>query len=363
MRIVFLSRSKGWGGLERNLQRYALWMQEAGHEIEINAVPESPLATAVVASNLPLRFIPRQRRYLPVGAAPALKKHLLPNRYDVLWIRDPRDLPLAAWAVRGLDCALIFQQGMQIPTPKKAPWHRMRFAAVNRWVSPLHGLRDEALRNTPLKKAQTEVIALALEDEWFDKTRDKKIGRIEWGLPERAPIIGLFGRIDPLKGQADLLRALAEPEAIEWHAFIIGENTPNARGADHQDELKELAVALKVADRVHWRPPANRLAAAYDCCDAYAMCSVSETFGMVTIEALARQIPIIGTNTGGTPELLANGRFGKLYAPGHHQQLAQALNSLENWPMPSPSQLDAFRQSKALERWQQLLRHSRRSAL
>ena len=68
----------GWGGLERNLQRYAHWMQEAGHEIEVNAVPESPLATSVVAANLPLRFIPRQRRYLPVGAATALKK--IPSR-------------------------------------------------------------------------------------------------------------------------------------------------------------------------------------------------------------------------------------------------------------------------------------------
>ncbi len=363
MRIAFLSSSMGWGGLERNLQRYAHWMQEAGHEIEVNAVPESPLATSVVAANLPLRFIPRQRRYLPVGAASVLKKHLLSNRFDVLWIRDPRDLPLAAWAVRALNCALIFQQGMQIPTPKNAPWHRMRFAAVTRWVSPLNVLREEALRNTPLKEEQTRVISLALEDEWFDKSGDKINSRKEWGLPNRVPIIGLFGRIDPLKGQADLLRALAEPEANQWHAFIIGQNTPNAAGANHQDELKDLAVALNVADRVHWRPPNEQLAAAYDCCDAYAMCSASETFGMVTIEALARQIPIIGTNTGGTPELLANGRFGKLYEPGNHRQLAQALNSLENWPMPSPSQLKSFRQSKALEEWQQLLRHSRRSAL
>jgi glycosyltransferase involved in cell wall biosynthesis len=93
------------------------------------------------------------------------------------------------------------------------------------------------------------------------------------------------------------------------------------------------------------------------------MCSASETFGMVTIEALARQIPIIGTNTGGTPELLANGSYGKLYEPGNHRQLAQALNSLENWPMPSPSQLKSYRQSKALKEWQKLLRHSRRSTL
>ena len=51
----------------------------------------------------------------------------------------------------------------------------------------------------------------------------------------------------------------------------------------------------------------------YDAIDIFALASYSETFGMVTIEAMASKIPIIASNTGGSIEILENGKFGLLY--------------------------------------------------
>jgi glycosyltransferase involved in cell wall biosynthesis len=42
------------------------------------------------------------------------------------------------------------------------------------------------------------------------------------------------------------------------------------------------------------------------------LCSKGETFGTVTIEAMACGLPIIGTNSSGTPEILENGNCGVL---------------------------------------------------
>ena len=58
MRIAFLSSSTGWGGLERNLIRYAQWMVECGHEVEVNCVQGSPLAESASATTLNIRHIP-----------------------------------------------------------------------------------------------------------------------------------------------------------------------------------------------------------------------------------------------------------------------------------------------------------------
>ena len=74
--------------------------------------------------------------------------------------------------------------------------------------------------------------------------------------------------------------------AQNWHAFLIGENTPNANGPNQQIVLQHLTEKLGISHRVHWHAPHDDLISAYDCCDVYAMCSDSETFGMVTIEAL-----------------------------------------------------------------------------
>ena len=43
MKLVFLSSSTGWGGLEQNLLRYAEWMQEAGATVSVLSVSQSPL--------------------------------------------------------------------------------------------------------------------------------------------------------------------------------------------------------------------------------------------------------------------------------------------------------------------------------
>ena len=46
------------------------------------------------------------------------------------------------------------------------------------------------------------------------------------------------------------------------------------------------------------------------------MCTSGETYGMVTAEALAAGTPVLGSRSGGTIDLLGNGRYGYLYEPG-----------------------------------------------
>jgi len=49
---------------------------------------------------------------------------------------------------------------------------------------------------------------------------------------------------------------------------------------------------------------------------------------MVTIESLANGVPVIGTNTGGTPEILQEGKFGLLYEPNDLSTLQNHLLNL-----------------------------------
>jgi glycosyltransferase involved in cell wall biosynthesis len=58
------------------------------------------------------------------------------------------------------------------------------------------------------------------------------------------------------------------------------------------------------------------------------MCSRSEAFGRVTVEYLRRGRPVIGTRSGGTPELVDDGRTGLLYSPGDTRALANRIELL-----------------------------------
>ena len=50
-----------------------------------------------------------------------------------------------------------------------------------------------------------------------------------------------------------------------------------------------------------------------------------EAFGRVTIEAMRMSNPVIGTNTGGTPELISDGVNGFLFEYGDYVQLAECM--------------------------------------
>ncbi len=352
MNLVFLSSSTGWGGLEQNLLRYSNWMREAGNAVTILAVAQSPLYNQAVAFDLPVVVIKRQKRHFPWRAAFRLKRLLTLLDTDVVWMRDPRDLPLAAFAVNKMKCRLVFQQGMQINRPKKYPWHRWRFAQIEQWVTPLAILEKEALKNTPLTPRQITHIPLALEPDWFSRSISKNDARNECAVPLDALVVGLFGRLDPLKGQDVLLKALVD--ATEWHALIVGSNTANAEN-DWEKKLLNQAKQLGVDHRIHWRGQMNSLKNAYAACDVYAMCSQSETFGMVTLEALASGIPVIGTNSGGTPELLQEGACGHLVPPGDAHALAEALNQYKKIPIPSVQSLISFQKKSSVESWLKLL--------
>ena len=55
------------------------------------------------------------------------------------------------------------------------------------------------------------------------------------------------------------------------------------------------------------------------------MASKAETFGMVTIESMAAGTPVIGSNAGGTPELLDDGKRGILFETMNAESLSEAI--------------------------------------
>ena len=139
----------------------------------------------------------------------------------------------------------------------------------------------------------------------------------------------LVGRIDRKKGQTDLIRALHEmpPDA---HALIVGDPTLDQL-SDYFDEVRSLVKEKELQWRVHFRPYMDFPRPAYVAADAVAVCSQQESVGTVTLEAMASGCAIVGTENGGTGELLGEGR-GWTFPPGDASTLASQLMLIRNHP-------------------------------
>lgn len=70
----------------------------------------------------------------------------------------------------------------------------------------------------------------------------------------------------------------------------------------------------------------------YNGCDIYAMASRGESFGLVYTEAMACELPVIGTSVGGIPEIIEVGKCGYLVPPDNSVELAKYLSILLSDP-------------------------------
>ena len=137
-------------------------------------------------------------------------------------------------------------------------------------------------------------------------------------------VTGLFvGRIDPdQKGLVTLVRSIALlPHAVPIQIRLVGEDWGGTV------LLKALAERLGITDRVVFVGKLERraLISEYAKADFLVLPSLFEPFGIVLLEAMAAGLPVIASNIGGIPEVVADEDSGLLVEPGNPGALADAI--------------------------------------
>jgi D-inositol-3-phosphate glycosyltransferase len=150
----------------------------------------------------------------------------------------------------------------------------------------------------------------------------QRAARAALGLRPDAVVLSFVGRIQPLKAPDVLVRAAAEllvlrPELRDrLTVLIVGGGSGSGLG--QPAALRELAVALGVADVVRFLPPqrGTALIDVYRASTVVAVPSHNESFGLVALEAQACGIPVVAAEVGGLPVAVAGDRSG-LLVRGH----------------------------------------------
>ena len=141
------------------------------------------------------------------------------------------------------------------------------------------------------------------------------------GEPMRAVLVGYFSEA---KGQRLAVEAvaIARKAGVDIQLALIG--------AGNHRAFRKLARRLGVEDLVSIHPPTRDLRPHWSAAHVGLMCSQSEAFGRVTVEAMRAGLPVCGTNSGGTPEIIEPGVNGLLSPPGDANGLAANLMALES---------------------------------
>ena len=149
-----------------------------------------------------------------------------------------------------------------------------------------------------------------------------------YGIDSSRPYVIFVGRITRQKGVPVLLRAASGliPEA-QLVLLAGAADTP-----EQLAEVTELVAGLRATrSGVFWIPemlPAREVIQLLSHATVFACPSIYEPLGIVNLEAMACGTAVVGSRTGGIPEVVADGETGLLVPVGEPEALAAALNAL-----------------------------------
>lgn len=130
------------------------------------------------------------------------------------------------------------------------------------------------------------------------------------------------GRLHPVKGVQYLIEAMAiiHREMPDVKLVIVGDGTERLRLEELRENL-DLNGCIQFAGQV----PQERIPKIMHQADIFALPSLSESFGIVIIEAMAAGLPIVTTNVGGLPELIKNWENGFVVEPKNPEAIAEKI--------------------------------------
>jgi D-inositol-3-phosphate glycosyltransferase len=245
-------------------------------------------------------------------------KLLARERYDILHIQKPYDLPVAKLARWLWKTRVLFGCHGKDYFPTDRFWAKNVTDAVScsrynaQTVQERYGISPVVVYN-------------GIDTELFKPRPLNAELRAKYAAPEEFLVMHV-GRQVRWKGAQYLIEAIAllTERGVPVRAIFAGDGS-------YQPDLKRIATEKGVADRVIFlgNVPNRELPEYYACVDAVIGTSfANETFGISLCEAAACERAIVASDFGGFREVVVNGETGFLYPPQNSVELADRLEKL-----------------------------------
>lgn len=334
MTIFFLARSLNFGGAERQLVVLAKGLKEEGYDVIVavfyggGQFEKELKQSGVTFEDLNkggrwevFSFLLRLAALLKRSKPSVVYGFLsLPN---VLLVLLHKLVPNAkvVWGVRATDPDFSHYNWL-VPLVYKAENYLARYSDLV-IVNSDAGRRDCEKRRFSTSKLV--VIPNGIDTVYFSP--DNKAGkafRTQHGVLDNEKLIGVVGRLDPMKGHPAFLAAFAlvRKEVSRVKALIVGEKSEL-----HEDYLKALhkqAEELDIGHLVIWAQPCEAMPAVYSAIDILvSSSSFGEGFSNVIAEAMSCATPCVATRVGDSAKIVGN--LGVVVEPDNVDALARAI--------------------------------------
>lgn len=194
--------------------------------------------------------------------------------------------------------------------------HSAKFIAIS-------GAIAAEIRQMGVPEDKIITIHNGLDTGKFSSPREAGEVKRKLGLDPERRTITVIARLHPVKGHEYFLRAARQviDTGLKVQFLIIGEGIERRR-------LEQLVGELGLGEVVKMPGYYGSIEDIYGISDILCVPSVMEGLGLVVLEAMYFNVPVVASNTGGIPEIISHQNDGLLVEPKDYRGLAQAIIDL-----------------------------------
>ena len=325
MKIFLLNTARGWGGLESHSIILAKALLDLGHEVVLGCRKGGNVEQEALAHKIPITNI-TMRNAVDIGSLIQVRDFIKTNGMEVVVANLGKEYWPATVAAKLAGVEIVLFRHQLDPVKSITRW--LINTAVARVIAVTHAVK-QVMITSGVQANKIEVVHPGLNVERFQSSAKYRSSvRAEYNISDQDIVIAAVGKLHPGKGIYELLEAVEQLSANNQNLKVmyIGDG-------EERHHLPERAKELGMADQIimtGYRSDIDRL---FSAIDIFALPSKGyESFGMVLIEAMAAGKPVIGTATGGIPEIITDSQSGLLVAPGSVDELAKAIDRLITEP-------------------------------
>lgn len=198
---------------------------------------------------------------------------------------------------------------------------------VDVWIAVSRITKQEILINTSVDPKDIVVIYNFVRPEELERVSRGDLvqaARTSFNIQGEQYVIGFAGRLSAEKGCKCLIEALPLIKG-PFKVLIAGDGSL-------KDELKSLASALGMADKVVFLGYVKNMREFYLTLDVLVVPSMMESFGLSAVEAQRIGVPVIASNVGGLAEILHNEVDSLLFEANSSKALSSQIQGLKEDP-------------------------------
>ncbi len=344
--IIHVNTSQAFGGLELYTILLIQKLIESGVKTALYCIPGSKIA--LEAQKLGIKVFPAYKQArISLKDIRNLRKIIKAENFQIVHSHTHQDVWLCSLTLLGLkEKKHIFSLYMSAP-PKKDPIHKFIYSRINAITSSSEILNNRIKLNYPIAKENVHLLRYGRDLSIYQKNAAERTEiRLKLNISQQDIVITTMCRIDPGKGVKEFAESfLLLPEDIQNKVqfIIMGEPTlahidPSGHKIfEEQAEklylwLQEFSQKPEIKQRIHLIPFQSHFVPYLNASDIFVLGTYKETYSLSVLDAMAMELPVIGTNSGGTPEQVLNDQRGLLIEPRNTQAIAEAIANYVTHP-------------------------------